>query len=143
MLNFNTDVNDINVSGFVGGVVRHNYLEMKGATQIGGMVIPNFFSFSNLPSGVQPQYMNDNGEDILYSALGSIQFAWKNQVYLEAQGRNDWSSILPPQNNSYFYPGVSATWVATSSLNLPEVVEFLKVKGFMGRRWSSGATLFQ
>lgn len=147
MLNFNTDVNDLNVSGFVGGVVRHNYLEMKGATQIGGMVIPNFFSFSNLPSGVQPQYMNSNGEDILYSALGSIQFAWKNQVYLEAQGRNDWSSILPPQNNSYFYPGVSATWVATSSLNLPEVVEFLKLRaswadvGRPGPRYFSNVNL--
>jgi TonB-linked SusC/RagA family outer membrane protein len=147
MLNFDTDISDINLSGFVGGIVRHNYLESKGATKIGGMVIPNYFSFTNLPSGVQPQYMFENGEDILYSALGSVQLAWKNQVYLEAQGRNDWSSILPPQNNSYFYPGVSATWIPTSSLDLPEVVEFVKLRaswadvGRPGPRYFSNVNL--
>lgn len=147
MIHFDSDLNDFNFSGFVGGVIRHNYIESKGATQIGGMVIPNFFSFTNLPSGVQPVYMFDNGEDILYSALGSAQLAWKNQVYLEAQARNDWSSILPPQNNSYFYPGVSATWIASSSLELPDVVEFLKVRaswadvGRPGPRYFSNVNL--
>ncbi len=129
MINFNKDVSsDINISGFVGGAIRDNYLEVKGASQIGGMVIPNFFSFSNLPSGVQPIYNYDNGEDILYSLLGSVQFAWKNQVYLEAQARQDWSSILPPGYNNYFYPGMSATWIASESLTLPEWVDFAKMR---------------
>ncbi|WP_167605860.1 SusC/RagA family TonB-linked outer membrane protein [Maribellus sediminis] len=147
MINFDTDVNEFNISGFVGGVIRQNYMEMKGATQIGGMVIPNFFSFSNLPSGVQPVYMYENGEDILYSLLGSAQLAWKDQVYVEAQVRNDWSSILPPQNNSYFYPGVSASWIASSSLDLPEIIEFLKVRaswadvGRPGPRYFSNVNL--
>jgi iron complex outermembrane receptor protein len=128
MLNFDTDVSDFNFSGFVGGIVRHNYYEMKGANRVGGMVIPNFFSFSNLPSGEQPVYNYDNGEDILYSVLGSAQIAWKNQVYVEAQGRQDWSSILPPENNSYFYPGVSATWLMHETLDLPYWVDFAKVR---------------
>ena len=92
------------------------------------MVIPNFFSFSNLPSGVQPQYSFDNGEDVLYSALGSLQIDWKDQIYVEAQARQDWSSILPPGNNSYFYPGASATWIASNSINLPSAVKFLKLR---------------
>ncbi len=128
MVNFDTDVNDFNFSGFVGGAIRHNYEDSKGAEVLGGMVIPNYFSFSNLPSGVQPQYSYGNGEDILYSLLGSAQVAWKDQIYVEAQARNDWSSILPPDNNSYFYPGVSATWIATSSLELPEIIEFAKLR---------------
>jgi len=147
MLNFDKDISDFNLSGFVGGVIRHNYLERKGATQIGGMVIPNFFSFSNLPSGVQPVYQFDNGEDILYSVLGSAQLEWNDQVYIEAQARNDWSSILPPENNSYFYPGLSATWIASNSLDLPDVVEFLKVRtswadvGRPGPRYFSNVNL--
>ena len=128
MLNFNKDINDFNVSGFVGGAITHDYLEMKGAEQIGGFVIPNWFSFSNLPSGVQPVYQYDNGEDIRYSLLASAQLEWKDQIYLEAQARQDWSSILDPDHNSYFYPGMSATWIASNSLNLPDVIKFLKVR---------------
>jgi iron complex outermembrane receptor protein len=92
------------------------------------MVIPNFFSFANLPSGVQPVYNFDNGEDILYSLLGSAQVAWKNEVYVELQARQDWSSILPPENNSFFYPGMSATWIASETLDLPEFMDFTKVR---------------
>ncbi len=128
MINFNTDVSDWNISGFVGGAIRKNYEDKKGASQTGGMVIPNYFSFSNLPSGVQPIYVFANGEDILYSLLGSAQFAWKDQLYLEAQARQDWSSILPPGNNSYFYPGVSASWIVNKTIALPEWVDFAKLR---------------
>lgn len=128
MINFDKTFSDINLSGFVGGAIRQNYYEMKGATVQGGMVIPNFFSFSNMPSGEQPIYNYDNGEDILYSVLGSAQVAWKNEVYVEVQARNDWSSILPPGNNSYFYPGVSATWIMSESLELPAILDFTKVR---------------
>ena len=127
-LNFNKGFGDFDVSGFVGGVIRKNYLESKGAEKIGGFVIPNFFSFSNLPSGVQPVYNYSNGEDILYSLLGSVQVEWKDQIYVEAQARQDWSSILPPANNQFFYPGLSATWIASNTLELPEVVKFLKLR---------------
>ncbi|MCK0188345.1 SusC/RagA family TonB-linked outer membrane protein [Arenibacter sp. F20364] len=146
-LNFDTDVKDFGLSGFIGGAIRNNYLEKKGATVIGGMVIPNYFSFSNLPSGVQPQYTFDNGEDVLYSVLGSFQVDWKDQLYVEVQGRQDWSSILPPQNNSYFYPGASATWIASSSFDMPEVVKFLKFRtswadvGRPGPRYFSNVNL--
>ncbi|MEE9361577.1 MAG: SusC/RagA family TonB-linked outer membrane protein [Cellulophaga sp.] len=148
LFNFNANATkDINVSGFVGGVIRHHFEEKKGAERLGGFVIPNFFSFSNLPSGQQPSYINDNQEDMLYSVLGSLQVDWKNQVYLEAQARNDWSSILPVQNNSYFYPGLSATWILSSSFNLPTQVKFLKLRtswadvGRPGSRYFSNVNL--
>ncbi len=128
MFNFNFDVSDFNFSGFVGGVMRHNYYENKGASVKGGMVIPNWFSFNNLPSGQQPVYQKGNGEDMLYSLLGSFQLSWKDMVYVELQGRQDWSSILPPDHNSYFYPGVSATWLLNETLSLPIWVQFAKLR---------------
>ncbi|WP_291918272.1 SusC/RagA family TonB-linked outer membrane protein [Chitinophaga sp.] len=131
MLNFDTKINsDFNLSGFVGGVIRKNSAEGKGASVngYGQLVIPNYFSFNNLPLGVQPQYQFTNGEDILYSLIGSAQLSWKNQVYIEAQGRQDWSSILPPGNNSYFYPGVSASWILSESFKLPTVFNYAKLR---------------
>jgi len=131
MLNFDTKINsDFNLSGFVGGVIRNNYTDGKGASVngYGQLVIPNYFSFNNLPLGVQPQYQFTNGEDMLYSLIGSAQLAWKNQVYIEAQGRQDWSSILPPGHNSYFYPGISASWILSESLKLPAVFDYAKLR---------------
>lgn len=128
MFNFNADYEKLNISGFVGGAIRNNYLDKKGARQIGGMVIPNFFSFSNLPSGQQPIYQYDNGEDMLYSLLGSVQFAWDNQIYLELQGRQDWSSILPPDHNSYFYPGASVSWIMNEAIAFPAWVNMAKFR---------------
>ncbi|WP_186452644.1 SusC/RagA family TonB-linked outer membrane protein [Chitinophaga polysaccharea] len=132
MLNFDTKINsDFDLSGFVGGVVRKNYTEGKGASVngYGQLVIPNYFSFNNLPLGVQPQYQFTNGQDLLYSLIGSAQLAWRNQVYIEAQGREDWSSILPPGYNHYFYPGISAAWILSESFKLPAVFEYAKVRG--------------
>ncbi|SDM23847.1 SusC/RagA family TonB-linked outer membrane protein [Kriegella aquimaris] len=145
--NFDTSIKEFGLSGFVGGAIRNNFTERKGASVIGGMVIPNFFSFSNLPSGVQPVYTFDNGEDMLYSLLGSFQVDWRDQLYVEVQGRQDWSSILPPQNNSYFYPGASVAWIASNSFNLPDVVQFLKLRtswadvGRPGPRYFSNVNL--
>ncbi|NML41157.1 SusC/RagA family TonB-linked outer membrane protein [Chitinophaga sp. G-6-1-13] len=132
MLNFDTKINsDFDLSGFVGGVIRKNYTEGKGASVngYGQLVIPNYFSFNNLPLGIQPQYQFTNGQDLLYSLIGSAQLAWRNQVYIEAQGRQDWSSILPPGYNHYFYPGISAAWILSESFKLPAVFEYAKVRG--------------
>ncbi len=131
MLNFNTKINaDFDLSGFVGGAIRKNYAEGKGASVngYGQLVIPNYFSFNNLPLGVQPQYQFNNGEDMLYSLLASAQMAWRNQLFIEAQARQDWSSILPSSHNSYFYPGLSASWILSQSLKLPAVVDYAKVR---------------
>lgn len=131
MLNFDTKINsDFNLSGFVGGVIRKNYTDGKGASVngYGQLVIPNFFSFSNMPLGVQPVYQYTNGEDLTYSLIASAQLTWKNQVYIEAQGRNDWSSILPKGNRSYPYPGISASWILSESFKLPTVFDYAKVR---------------
>jgi iron complex outermembrane receptor protein len=133
MLNYNTKLSkDWNLSGFVGGIVQKNTLEGKGASVNGygggGLVIPNFFSFTNLPTGVQPTYIFQNGEDILYAAVGSAQASWRNQLFVEVQGRQDWSSILYKTHNTYFYPGVSAAWVLSETLKLPAVFDYAKVR---------------
>ncbi|MEO1009941.1 MAG: SusC/RagA family TonB-linked outer membrane protein [Bacteroidota bacterium] len=129
-LNFNTQIKDWGLSGFVGAIHRDNRLELKGAERIGGFVIPNFFSFSNLPSGQQPNNIIDNGRDVLYALIGSVELDWKDQVFVELQGRQDWSSILPFRDNQnrYFYPGVSATWIASNSINMPSFIKFLKLR---------------
>lgn len=48
--------------------------------------------------------------------FGDFNFDWKGIVYLNARGRNDWSSTLPVNHNSFFYPAVSASVIITDLL---------------------------
>ena len=54
--------------------------------------------------------------------------AYKDAVFLDITGRNDWSSTLPAANRSYFYPSVGLTAVVSDLMELPDVFTFAKVR---------------
>jgi len=64
------------------------------------------------------------------SVYASASFSWDNFVYLDLTGRNDWSSTLGEDNNSYFYPSASLSVLLERFIN-PErdVLNMLKVRG--------------
>lgn len=67
------------------------------------------------------------------SLFGSIQFAYNEYVALDVTGRNDWSSTLPKDNNSYFYPSVNLSFIGSEFINkqgwtLPSAISFAKVR---------------
>ncbi len=58
-------------------------------------------------------------EKEVQSLYGSAQIGWRNFLYLDLTARNDWSSTLPVENNSYFYPSAALSFVFTDAFNLP------------------------
>lgn len=62
------------------------------------------------------------------SIYGLTQFSYKEKVYLDITGRNDWSSTLPYGNNSFFYPSVSSSFLLTEILPLPSAISFAKLR---------------
>jgi len=50
--------------------------------------------------------------------FADAKLEYRNRLYLNITGRNDWSSTLPKQNRSFFYPSVSLGYVFTESLGL-------------------------
>ena len=64
----------------------------------------------------------------LIGAYGEVGVSYKDLVYLTATGRNDWSSTLPIQNRSYFYPSVSGSFVFTELLPRNNILSFGKVR---------------
>ncbi len=54
---------------------------------------------------------NFRSERQLYGAYGDLGLSWKDYLFVNVTGRNDWSSTLPVNNNSYFYPSVSSSLV--------------------------------
>jgi TonB-linked SusC/RagA family outer membrane protein len=58
---------------------------------------------------------NFRSERQLYGAYGDLGLSWKNYLFMNVTGRNDWSSTLPVSNNSYFYPSVSTSFVVSDA----------------------------
>lgn len=108
--------NDLELFAFVGSIYQYRTSEFFNRNTDGGLKQRDFFSFNS--SLRTPLSGYGRGSDRLYAVLGSVQASYKNWLFVELQGRNDWSSTLPSKNNSYFYPGASASWIFTDALKL-------------------------
>ncbi len=64
----------------------------------------------------------------MMGVYGEFRAAYKNLAYLTVTGRNDWSSTLPKDNRSYFYPSVSGSFVFTELLPKNSILTFGKVR---------------
>lgn len=50
--------------------------------------------------------------------FADVQLGWDDMLFLDVTARNDWTSTLPINNNSYFYPGATLSWLFTNTFNL-------------------------
>lgn len=70
-------------------------------------------------SNALPEHVNRQeflAEKRINSLYATAMISYKNWLYAEFTGRNDWASTLPPENNSYFYPSLSLSYVLTDHL---------------------------
>ncbi len=69
----------------------------------------------------------------LVGIYGEIGASWKNTLFLTVTGRNDWSSTLPIDNRSYFYPSISGSFVFTELMKKNDILTFGKVRASLAR----------
>lgn len=79
------------------------------------LLIPELFSPGNTAQTIPSRFFS---ERVLFGAYASADFTYDNWATLTITGRNDWSSTLPINNNSYFYPSVSAAVIFSEALGL-------------------------
>jgi len=92
-----------------------------------GLTYPNIFTIGNFAESKDLSQTVVNRE--VQSIFGSVNFGYKNMLYLDITGRNDWSSTLVnTDTNSFFYPSFGLTWVMSESFELPESVTFAKLR---------------
>jgi len=90
------------------------------------LLIPNIYNFTNTAVNLQVnQFMSEKRINSLY---GFSQIGYKNVLFLDVTGRNDWSSTLPLNSNSYFYPSVALSGVLSDMFETPDFLSFLKVR---------------
>ena len=73
--------------------------------------LPDLYNLSNLQTGATPTLGNTDRNQRINSVYGFGQIAFRNFAFIDFTARNDWASILPTENNSFFYPSVSASLV--------------------------------
>lgn len=129
LLNGEKEFKDFNLEYLLGGTIF--YKEDKniyGSTQ-GGLSVPGFFS---LKASVNPATVEQAtyGQQV-NSVYGRLALSWKRFIFLEATGRNDWSSTLPKSTRSYFYPSISSSFIVSELLpeSTKEWMDLLKVRG--------------
>ena len=74
--------------------------------------VPDFFSYANATTD-NKSFEHGASQKRLVGVFGEFRASWKNTLYLTVTGRNDWTSTLPVENRSYFYPSVSGAFVFT------------------------------
>ncbi|HEX5551618.1 MAG TPA: SusC/RagA family TonB-linked outer membrane protein [Chitinophagaceae bacterium] len=94
----------------------------------GDWSVPDFYNFSTFngnPNATTEATLNTK----LNSLYGLLNLSYKEFLYLDITGRNDWSSTLPPSEWSYFFPSASASFVFSDALHInPSVLSFGKLR---------------
>jgi TonB-linked SusC/RagA family outer membrane protein len=127
LLSFNKDLNqNFSLAVSVGGnAMRRRYnLSDISAPQL---TAPGIYSLNN--SRVALEYYSFKSEKRINSLYSFAQVGFKNYLFLELTARNDWSSTLPSDNWSYFYPSASLSAVVSDIFNITTgALSFAKVR---------------
>jgi len=124
--------NDFDFNGLVAGewfFDRGDHAQSQNTN--GGLIVPGLYFIGN-SKNLASYSSSITGKKNIYSAYFSIGGSWKDQLYLDITGRNDWSTALVYSNgtgnNSYFYPSVSGSWLFSETFKLPSWISFGKLR---------------
>ena len=141
LLNYNKNfTEDFGFSLSVGGNhMNRTYDRLSGS--LPQLELPNLYNLSNLKTGSTASISNYHSDRQINSFYGYGQFSYKDMFFVDFTGRNDWSSILPVANNSFFYPSVTASVVLSDVFPVLKEnnINFLKVRGGWSKVGSTGA----
>ncbi len=91
----------------------------------GGLNISNWFTLHNFNNNTG-NYQTVDSQREVQSVFAATTFGYKDMLFLDLAGRNDWSSTV---SDSYFYPSVGVTALISEMTTLPEWINYAKVRG--------------
>ena len=101
--------------------------------------LPNLYNLSNLQTGSTAVLRSDINNQKISSVYAFGQFSYKEMLFLDFTARNDWASILPVKNNSFFYPSVAGSVLLSKIFDLSAAkIDFLKIRGGWSQVGSTG-----
>ncbi|OYY99494.1 MAG: SusC/RagA family protein [Sphingobacteriia bacterium 28-36-52] len=136
LLSANKKINsDFTVSGSLGGNQTRQKSDFN-EVNAGQLNIPGIYKLTN--NRVPVDVAQTVTEKRVNSLYGAAQVSYKNYLFLELTGRNDWSSALTlpaelkalgSEKNSFFYSSAALSAVVSDMVKLPSIISFAKVRG--------------
>jgi outer membrane receptor protein involved in Fe transport len=126
ILRADRDLNeDLNLRALVG--INANQRELTRRRVTGNNIISTGL---NLTDATSTQIVDYDYSRLrrLYGVYGDLTLSYKDYLFFNLSGRNDWSSTLPDGNNTYFYPSTSVSLVLSDMISLPSAVSFAKAR---------------
>ena len=133
MTNFNKQFGDFNFNLLLGTTSEYTK-NTRNSRMAWNFQVPEFYSFDNALKADR-DFSNYKSRKRLVGVYGEFRVDWRNAIFLTVTGRNDWSSTLPKENRSYFYPSVSGAIVFTELMgdSRPDWLTFGKVRASWAR----------
>jgi len=117
---------NFSVSALVGGSIYYRTSE-KRTQAVNSILVAGFENISN--SGEYPTVTQTISRKRINSVYGSASFGFKNWLFVDFTARNDWSSTLPIDKCSYFYPSVGGSFVFSDAFHIdPSIISFGKFR---------------
>lgn len=117
---------DVSVNANLGANRRVQSLYRNYGKTNGGLSVPDFYSLE--ASTDRPNITDFSQEREVNSLYGSVNVGYRDFVYLDASLRNDWSSTLPVDNNSYLYPAFATSFVFSEFIDNSSFLSFGKIR---------------
>ena len=111
ILHYDDNFGELSLNSFAGFNIMNKKWDVLNGNSVGGLIIPGLYNLAN--SRETPSSSNASYHLGVKSLFASVSLGYKNTLFVEATGRNDWFSML---NDDQFYPSVTGSFVFSNVL---------------------------
>ncbi|MEX1240356.1 MAG: SusC/RagA family TonB-linked outer membrane protein, partial [Cyclobacteriaceae bacterium] len=127
---YSKELMNFNLTASVGGNARFGETSdiTNASRSRAGLIVPGLYNLSNIAPG-NLAYGSYLTEKAVHSLYGLVNLGFKDMIYVDLTARNDWSSTLPIENRSYFYPSASLSVLINEMVDISNSLDLLKLRG--------------
>ncbi len=128
LANYSADITPkISLKALVGGNLRETNSKSSYATTNAGLVVPKLYTLSNSLASINPPVQTNTRIEV-GGVFAGATLSYEELLTLDLTGRRDQSSTLPQNNNAYFYPSVSGSFIFSKLLKNTPFISFGKLR---------------
>ncbi|SKB68121.1 TonB-linked outer membrane protein, SusC/RagA family [Sphingobacterium nematocida] len=131
MTNFKKKFGDFDMNLLLGSTAEMTSIEYNGRKGW-NFIIPGFYAVTNTAL-TDRALAQQKTKKRMVGFYGEYRASYKNYAYITVTGRNDWTSTLPIDNRSYFYPSVSGSFIFSEFIPQNDILSFGKVRASWAR----------
>ncbi|MCT4602144.1 MAG: SusC/RagA family TonB-linked outer membrane protein [Marinifilum sp.] len=140
LLSFNKDLDEsFNLTAIAGLSINERKSDRMAV--IGNDLIKHGITNTNNTNKVVPNSLSGSSKRRLVGVFADVTLGYKGFAFLNVTGRNDWSSTLPTNQNSYFYPSITGSVILTDAFDLKSnILSYWKVYGGVAKIGNDAGT---